>query len=237
MIHLIGISGKKQTGKDTVCKIIEMLHWESCADTTEDKYWDYIVKVLQKKVKYSEDVGHWTKQSFAHTLKKCLAEILDVPIEKLEDETFKNSEIDWLTDNNGKKYTVRRLLQEFGTDVGRKISPMIWCMPLMKKYDEAKKKNHPYWIITDVRFECEAEEIRKRGGLLIRVNRPKPKRDFIQRIAYFLRGRNKQERKASKHESETALDNYAHFNEVINSDGSLLDLVEKVAKISDKYRL
>ena len=219
MIHLIGISGKKQAGKDAVCEIIKMLEFESCADTSEDMYWDYIVKVLERKSKYKEYSEIWTKHSFAYTLKKCICEILGCNMEDLEDEKFKESKIEWLTDDKDEPYTVRRFLQEFGTDVGRRISPMIWCMPLMRKYDEIKREQHPFWIITDVRFECEAEEIKKRGGLLIRINRPSI------------------ERKMHEHESETALDNYAHFDEVITNDGSLLDLVEKVSKIREKHTL
>ena len=211
MIDLIGISGKKQTGKDTVCKTIKMLEIESCADT--------IVRALQKKSDDNDCVEIWEKRSFANTLKICIAEILGCHPLALEDEKFKESKIEWLTDDKGEPYTVRRFLQEFGTDVGRRISPMIWCMPLMRKYDEIKREQHPYWIITDVRFECEAEEIKKRGGLLIRINRPSI------------------ERKMHEHESETALDNYAHFDEVITNDGSLLDLIEKVSKIREKYAL
>lgn len=62
-------------------------------------------------------------------------------------------------------------------------------------------------IITDVRFSNEADAIRKRGGILINVTRPGIP--------------------LSTRPSETALDNYTHWNYHILNNGSLEDLKEK----------
>ena len=59
---LIGISGKKQCGKDTICKMIRAL---------DDR---------------------WEKHAFADKLKQALAVILDVKVEAFEDNIFKMSD-------------------------------------------------------------------------------------------------------------------------------------------------
>ena len=78
--------------------------------------------------------------------------------------------------------TPRLLLQLIGTDGGRDIvHPQIWVNATMADYnpkynsrpeDRMDKLDYPNWIITDVRFPNEAEAIKKRGGIIIRVNRP-----------------------------------------------------------------
>lgn len=63
--------------------------------------------------------------------------------------------------------TLRRLMQLVGTEGSRElITPKIWINGLFADYND--KSN---WIITDNRFINEAEEVTKRGGLTIRINR------------------------------------------------------------------
>jgi len=69
----------------------------------------------------------------------------------------------------------------------------------------------PNWIITDVRFPNEADAIRKKEGVLVRINRfgIKPVND---------------------HKSETSLDGWA-FDYIINNDFSLKDLKKDAEEI------
>jgi len=63
---------------------------------------------------------------------------------------------------------VRRLLQVFGTEVGRKIlGKSIWVDKAMMKIKPTGK-----YVITDVRFPDEVEAIRALGGTLHKVIRP-----------------------------------------------------------------
>ena len=85
--------------------------------------------------------------------------------------------------------TVRKLIQLLGTECGRNIiHPNIWVNALFADYnvdsyvtkqdikdfdlEEEKYNLRSSWIITDVRFENEAQAIKDRGGIVIRVNRP-----------------------------------------------------------------
>lgn len=97
---------------------------------------------------------------------------------------------------------VRRLLQVMGTEVGRAmLGEDVWVRRAMKSLP-AKT------VFTDMRFPNEANAIRKRGGLVWRVNRPK----FVA---------------VNGHVSETALDSYT-FDAVINNAGDLEFLAEQV---------
>lgn len=73
-------------------------------------------------------------------------------------------------------------------------------------------RNNDKWIITDCRFPNEAEAIKSRNGILIRIERPS-----LNHL--------------SNHESETALDSYKKFDHTIINDGNLEDLFNKVKKL------
>lgn len=73
--------------------------------------------------------------------------------------------------------TPRRMLQTLGTEWGRDIiHPNIWVNSLMGLYEQSRvngpSNNYPDWLIPDVRFPNEAQAIKERGGLLIKVERP-----------------------------------------------------------------
>lgn len=65
--------------------------------------------------------------------------------------------------------TVRQILQVFATEVARNISPSIWCDYVMECVDAIPLGGI---AITDVRFENEANAIRERNGILVKLVRP-----------------------------------------------------------------
>jgi hypothetical protein len=71
-------------------------------------------------------------------------------------------------------------------------------------------------VITDMRFPNEAMTVKKLGGFLVRCDRDVPASPG-----------------EDQHTSETALDNYLHWDYVIDNNGSLEDLQGKVAEIVD----
>jgi hypothetical protein len=159
------------------------------------------------------------------------------------------------------KLTPRKLLQLLGTECGRQIiHPNIWVNALLADYDKylefcvqnelSKLKDKSVrggfssnrnsfeparWIITDVRFPNEAKAIKDRGGIVIRVNRtstcgdvpfdgtPKEWKELVER--------NKKNNEKFNHPSETALDDYDDFDHVIDNNGSIEDLIEKVKQL------
>lgn len=102
------------------------------------------------------------------------------------------------------KDEARRLLQVFGTEVGREMfGGNFWIDQAFKQIDPAANV-----VIADVRFPNEADAIKARGGTVIRINR------------HNLSAVN-------SHKSEHAMDNYM-FNHVIYNDGTLDDLADNV---------
>jgi len=106
-----------------------------------------------------------------------------------------------------KNFEVRRLLQIFGTEVGRKqFGEDVWAMKVLDGLDFGDKV-----VVTDVRFGNEYYGIKWNHGEVWRVERPniEPVNDHI---------------------SEHALDNW-EFDRVIKNEGSLDDLAELVAEV------
>ena len=107
----------------------------------------------------------------------------------------------------------RLIMQTLGTEWGRQIiHPNIWVLSTFRQFNENSN-----WIITDVRFPNEANAIKDRGGVLIRVNRPTIKSDDY-------------------HLSETALDDYEDFDYIITNE-SLEDLQQNIEDICTELGL
>lgn len=149
---IIGLSGKKQSGKDTAAKIIISLlkgHTQN-----EILYNSSIVPTLSN--------NNIQLYRFADAVKECASIILNVNKELFENNDFKQQKIgkDW------GNLTYRDFLQKFGTEVGRAINPNIWLNVVKNKIDKNK-----HTIIADVRFVNECDMIHEMGGIIIRLER------------------------------------------------------------------
>lgn len=116
----------------------------------------------------------------------------------------------------------------------------------------------PNWIITDVRFSNEIKAIKDRGGIVIRVNRNtwKPSPGDIINIKVFsnwstviythtdeegehygvgsdgFKYKSKKIRKKENHISEIALDDYQDWDYVIDNNGTIEELIDKVKQLN-----
>lgn len=157
---IIGISGKAQSGKDTVSKMIVYTVWYyNCSRHLQPFSLEHYNNTY-KKFGDVIDFTYWYKTSFANKLKQCLSNILNVSISEFEDNDFKKSEVEWLG------ITVRELLQKFGTAIRNEVSDDFWvkaCLNNLEKEDD--------YLITDVRFKSEAKGIKDLEGIIVRVNR------------------------------------------------------------------
>jgi len=109
-------------------------------------------------------------------------------------------------------HEVRRLLQELAMGARTYIDHSVWRDAVMFKALEQVRAGFNV-AITDLRFPNEAEAIRGNGGRLIRIDRPEaPRLDHL---------------------SESALDDWAHWDAVITNDGTPEDLVESVRAFLD----
>lgn len=140
-VTLVGIAGYARAGKDTAAQGLV-------------------------------DIG-WTKAAFADPLKRAL-EILD-PIVDVDYDGIGVS-TDRLSDDltlvggwdvaKAVNPEIRRLLQVFGTEVGRNLfGEDFWVK-------QALDGAYPYTVFSDVRFKNEADAIREAGGIVIWVERP-----------------------------------------------------------------
>ncbi len=240
---IIGISGKIGSGKDIVGKIIQYLIY--CNDNKSEDEFNYTVKEWIDDYNSGEinqfpiiTKDNWQIVKFADALKDIVCILTGCTREQLEDIDFKNSYLseEWIYgiheecgfktllsfpyDVNkyrgvlSKSYTYRELLQKLGTDLLRnQLHENVWCNALFSKY----KNNN--WVITDCRFENEANAIKDRNGIIIRVNRVSDS----TKIGCDTRHR-------ILHSSEIALDNYK-FDYIITNDGLIEDLIASVKLI------
>lgn len=195
---IIGLSGYAKSGKDTVAEMI--------LDITKKRLPAYGYTYQIKK--------------FSAKLKKIASILLGIPEKKFEDQEFKQALLggEWGTIEKNplnaitpfekvnfvSLMSVREFLQKLGTDAVRDgLHPNAWVNALMAEYK--KNKN---WIITDVRFPNEAQAIKERGGLIIRIER-----EGIKPV--------------NAHPSETALDKW-DFDRRIENNGTLDELKESV---------
>jgi hypothetical protein len=123
--------------------------------------------------------------------------------------------------------TPRDILQKLGTEFGRDmIHPDVWINSLFADYHSGIKMSdyiESKWIITDLRFPNELQRIKNLGGICIRVNR---KSNILPCVAHEY-----------QHPSETSLDNNEGFNYIINNNGTIEELIEKVKEILIKEKI
>lgn len=173
---IIGVAGKKHSGKNLVAKLI---------------------KLCSKK--------NVVCINFAYPIKRIVAMLLHVPIEQLEDHTFKETRL-------GSKFnyhTPRELMQligQFGRDF---ITPNIWINYI---FDLIHDDENTIYVITDVRYINEVEKIEKAGGEVIKIDRP----NYVS---------------SDSHESEHGLDDYNKFKYTIINNCDVDTLKRKVSVI------
>ena len=166
---IIGISGKKQSGKDTVGLIIQLI--KTFPDISNE---DIINKYILPKEGITG--SKWQIKKFAKPLKEIISIITGCAVEDLEDEVNKNQTVmtSYYVEEDGQKIsenfanfedvlplfekykflnkevqiatldiTPRYLLEQIGTNVARQINPDIWVNTLMNHYKSKINSNHP----------------------------------------------------------------------------------------------
>lgn len=103
---------------------------------------------------------------------------------------------------------IRRLLQRLGTEGGRRVLwDSIWIDAALTGLDESARV-----VVTDARFYNEFDAIRARGGDIWRVERP-----GVGPL--------------NEHASENEAIDYPNFKLTLFNDGTLEDLIARVASI------
>jgi hypothetical protein len=144
---IIGINGYSGSGKDTIGTIIQELGPHQ----------------------------NWEIKKFAGKLKQIAEMLTGIDISMFEDQDFKKTNLpdEWRV--HGMPMTYREFLQKLGTDAMREgLHDDVWVNALMADYKSLKMDQYypSNWVITDVRFSNEARAIKKKEGMIIRVDRP-----------------------------------------------------------------
>ena len=239
MTRIIGISGKKQSGKNTSANFLHGLILKSnglAPDFKIDEAGDLAVltdmgwgvfDVTRKDSAFVEyaDINMWPHvklYSFADGLKGLCVEFFGLrPEQVYGTDKEKNTKThvrgeDTPTWQNSSLnldrgfMTARELLQYFGTNIMRKMYTNVWVDHTIKRI---KSEQTEMAIIADVRFPNEVETILEAGGEVIKLQRA-PLKD--------------------NHESETALDegnfDQGKFSHIIPS-GSIENLCKALESI------
>ena len=201
---IIGVSGYSGSGKDLVGTMIQFLASRNNAKVSLEDILDFPINHEY----WLEEQSGWEIKKWAGKLKTIASMLTGIPVEKFEDQQFKKTDLgpEW-------DMTVRDFLQKLGTDAVRDgLHSNAWVNALMSDYTSESK-----WVITDTRFPNEAEAIRKKDGIMIRVERSGVK-------------------PINNHPSETGLDDYT-FDHVIKNNGSIEDLLLKVKSILQFHKI
>lgn len=158
------------------------------------------------------------QDSFANVLRKSILFTLEIAIQTPEQ---KNATYPMWGNRTG-----REILQQFGTDALRNnFDQDIWVkralyLPDPNPNGDAIPKYAIFdrVVFTDMRFTNEAEEIKKLGGIVIRIDRDE-------------KGLNGKE---AMHQSETELDDYTEWDYILDNNGSLERLFEGVDTIMNE---
>jgi hypothetical protein len=214
---IISVSGIIGSGKDTAASIIQQL----------------------------TPYHNWEVKKFAGKLKQVASMLTGIPTEMFEDQEFKKTFLgdEWsnLKMKPGRRQdgifpkkvdmelvpmTVRDLLQKLGTEAMREgLHNNVWVNALFSGYRPYSVKGSDYeeqesnWIITDTRFPNELDAVRRRNGLAIKIVR------------------NSENTVGTQHISETALNHITDWDYVVENNGTLEELKQKLFDILSKENI
>ncbi len=258
---IVALSGKINSGKDLVGKIIQYL----IADHKSDNPLAYSIEAFVKGndiyntnyVKdYTESISGdsgWQIKKFADKLKDIVCILIGCTREQLEDREFKEKELGeewwyWKENITGKitksytgheindyilvKLTPRLLLQLVGTECMRNIiHPDTWVNALMTEY-----KQEPYFGPDTENYAYDILEFYP-NWIITDMRFPNELQAVKDKSGISIKVNRPSVildgigYNAGDHPSETALDHINDWDYVIDNDGSIEDLIIKVKEI------
>ena len=100
------------------------------------------------------------KYAFAEPVKQVCKIMFQLETSQMEDEQKEKLDMRW-------NMTPRQMMQKVGTDMVRNhLGKDFWVKSMEMR---VKKKNDPKVVVSDVRFQNEAEWIKQHNGVLVRI--------------------------------------------------------------------
>lgn len=149
--------------------------------------------------------------NFSDKLKSTVSELWDIPRHTLESPKLKEV----LDKRYG--FSPREIMQLFGTEVARQITPKIWIYQVERELKRWKDENSVRIVIGDVRFINEASMIKSLGGTIFKVLRE----DFL-------------DEKHINHQSEREIDSIKEDFLLFAKSGEVSKLHEQIDSIVDE---
>jgi hypothetical protein len=246
MTKIIGISGRKQSGKSTTANYINgdiLMSRDMVQTYSIDEDGKLVIKTTNQEgmsgygifdasrkdkafIEYAEkELWPFVKlYHFADTLKSIAVRLFDIPpvcVYGSDDDKNKKLHYNWedmptATDNTG-PMSSREFLQYFGTTIVREINDNAWVNATIAT---VTSEGSSVALIPDVRFPNEVAAIKEAGGIVIRMERDPFSDD---------------------HKCESALDkvhyDWSNFDVVIpNSVGTIEELCEELSTHTSLWR-
>lgn len=181
MIRLIGLSGRRGSGKDTIARMLQQLQPER----------------------------KWHIRSVGEPIKAVCAALAGEGVSPYFSQAGKAERLPAFGRTRGE------MLQQVGLAL-RQWEPDIWVQAFFSRLPTDQCT-----LIPDVRFPNEADLIRSRGGLMLRV----------EGDPLHQRGDGTRD---DSHPSETALDAYPHFDLILRNEGSVAELEQQVRALMER---
>lgn len=109
----------------------------------------------------------FTAYAFADPIRAGLQAMLGLSDQELSDRSYKETVLEPFG------VSPRRMMQTLGTEWGRQcIHPDLWLLVASLNVDELIARGRNRIVITDIRFDNEADWIRARGGTVLHIRRP-----------------------------------------------------------------
>lgn len=167
--------------------------------------------------------------------KYAFAEPLKTMLKSVFGDHFHEGDRSGICPETCKSYRV--MMQTLGTEWGRELmNPQVWVNLVARRWKEVEAGEHKAWVnsstcfdaqgmvLSDVRFDSEAEWIQLNGGVIVEIVRPEPV-GLAEKVmsAVGIPG----------HESEKGISRHYITHTIVN-DGTLVDLDIKLMGLVDE---
>jgi thymidylate kinase len=223
MTKIIGVSGKIGSGKNYLAQQIKTALEEKGYSTAESSFASYLKAELDTIITSA-------RLSLAHgddyyTSVSSLSEVLDMDIKdvrQLLEIVKEDVELEPTVNAHSRSKSIRVALQILGTEIRRSKNENYWVEAF-----HAHLPDVDFILVTDVRFPNEADSIKDRGGVVIRLDIPE---EIIEARVQSRDGLQYSE-SVKSHASEVTLDDYERFDMFVGKDFNVESIVNYIEEV------